>query len=167
MTLHKSIATLGAVALLVPAAAVAKGKPDDAGSKGKTKSAQKKAKGKGKGKPATFVFKGTWNADGTVAVTSGNSRGKKFKGQTLTFDWSKAKVSGQDTNADGKVDASDVTAGDKVVVQAKLPRDASGTGPFAARKLVDQTEAAAAAPEVTPEPTPEATPPAPEATPTP
>ena len=129
MNLNRTIATLGAAALLaVPAGAVAKGKPADAGSKGK-----------GKSKPATFIFKGTWNADGTVAVTSGNSRGKKFKGQTLTFDFATAKFSVADTNADGKLDATDVTAGDKVVIQAKLARNVSGTGPFAARKVVDQT----------------------------
>ena len=137
MTLSKSIATLGAVALLVPAAAVAKGKPADAGSHGKAKGSHGKAKGKSK--PATFVFKGTWNADGTVLVASGNSRGKQFEGQTLTFDWANAKFSVADTNADGKLDAADVTAGDKVVVKAKLARNATGTGPFAASKLVDQT----------------------------
>ena len=146
MNLNRTIATLGAAALLaVPAAAVAKGKPADAGSKGK-----------GKSKPATFVFKGTWNADGTVLVTSGNSRGKKFKGQSLTFDWAKAKFSVADSNADGKLDATDVVAGDKVVVQAKLARNVTGTGPFAARKLVDQThpkadEDDAAKPAETPE----------------
>ena len=153
MKLHRIVAVAGAAALLVPAAVAAK-KPDDPGSKGK-----------GKSKPATFVFKGTWNdADSTVAVTAGNSRVRKgdFRGTNVSFDFADAKVKVADTNADGVANADDFVDGDKLVVQAKLPRDSSGTGPFAARKAVDQTQPkvdeddAEVEPEVTPEATPEA-----------
>ena len=126
--LHKILSIAAAVALMVPAAVVAK-KPADAGSKGK---------GHAKGK--TFVFKGTWNdGAGGVDVTGGNSRVRKgdFKGTTVVFDLANAKIRVADTDADGDMDADDVVNGDKVVVQAKLAKGAEQ--PFAARKLVDQT----------------------------
>src|SRR4051794_6435126 len=37
--------------------------------------------------------------------------------------------------------ASDLRDGDKVLLQARLPRRAPGAAPFSARKLVDQTRA--------------------------
>ena len=157
---HRRIAVLaGILALGLPAGVAAKGKPDHAGKK----------EGKGKSKPATYVFKGTWNGDGTVLVTGGNSRVRKqeLKGTNVAFDLTNAKLRVADTSGDGVVDASDIVAGDKVVVQAKLPRDiANAVAPYAARKLVDQThpaveeqeEEAEAEPTPSPEPSPEATP---------
>lgn len=151
------LALLGVLALAVPTAAVAhsgKGKGPGAGqeqtsttedapgkSKGKSKS-KGKAKGKSKAKkPVAYVFKGTYKGDGVVAVTSGNAHTRKagLVGKDVSFDLSSAKVNVADTNGDGKSDASDVKVGDKVVVQAKLPRKTPGAQPFKARKLVDQT----------------------------
>ena len=60
--------------------------------------------------------------------------------------------------------AADLLEGDKVVVQAKLPRTDPGEAPFAARKVVDQThpkvdeEEAPAPVEETPAPPVEETP---------
>jgi hypothetical protein len=48
-----------------------------------------------------------------------------------------------DTNADSIIDATDVLVGDAVVVKARLPKNDPGPQPFAARHLVDQTNAAA------------------------
>jgi hypothetical protein len=124
-------AALGAAILLLPSAALAKGKPEGKPVK----------KAHGKSKPATYVFKGVWHADGTVTVDHGNSRVRKggFIGQVVAFDLAAAKLRAADTNADGAVDATDLVEGDKVVVKARLPRTEPGTGPFAATKLVDQT----------------------------
>jgi hypothetical protein len=90
-----------------------------------------------------------WNADGTVTVSGGNARVRKggLIGETLTFTLETAKLRVADTNGDGAVDVTDIVAGDKVVVQARLPRTEPGEGPFAARKLVDQTHPQVEAPE--------------------
>jgi hypothetical protein len=134
---RRAAAVLGAAALLLPSAAIAKDKP--------AKPAH------GKSKPANYVFKGVWHADGTVTVAGGNARVRKggFVGQVVGFDLTAAKLRAADTNADGAVTAADLVEGDKVVVKARLPRTEPGAGPFAALKLVDQTHAAAEeAPEV-------------------
>ena len=122
-------------------AKVEHGKSDKAhGDKGKADKPKKNGV-----KNGNFVFKGVVATGGsattvTVTVSGGNSRGKAFEGQTVTFDLSAAKVNVADRNGDGKTDGADVLTGDKVVVQAKLPRDAKAdAGPFKARKLVDQT----------------------------
>ena len=136
--------TLGAAALLFPAAALAKGKPADKPAK----------PAHGKSKAANYVFKGIWHADGTVTVSGGNARVRKggLIGQTVAFDLAAAKLRGADTNADGALTAADLVEGDKVVVKARLPRTDPGAGPYAANKLVDQTapavEEADEAPEV-------------------
>lgn len=97
------------------------------------------AHGHGKGK--TAVFKGTYVADGVVTVAHGNSRVRRggYVGQDVAFDLTNAKLVVADTNGDGAVDASDITAGDAVVVKARVPRDALAVQPIAARQLVDQT----------------------------
>lgn len=156
------LTVLGVAALAVPASAIAfppgqgqgKGPGQRPGTstpdqyteqgpgKGKGKSKGKsKGKRKGHGKPAAFIFKGTYKGDGVVSVTGGNSRVRKggFIGKDVTFDLSAAKFTVADVNGDGKTDATDVKAGDKVVVQCKLPRKDPGSQPFKARKLVDQT----------------------------
>jgi hypothetical protein len=127
-------AVLAAAALLIPSAALAKGKP-----------AEKPVKpAHGKSKPASYVFKGLWHADGTVTVTGGNSRVRKggFIGQVVAFDVATAKLRAADADADGSVTTADIAEGDKVVVKARLPRKEPGSGPFAAHKVVDQTSAA-------------------------
>jgi hypothetical protein len=120
-------AVLGAAALLLPSAALAKDKP--------VKPAH------GKSKPANYVFKGSWHADGTVTVSGGNARVRKggFVGKVVAFDLTAAKLKVADTNGDAAVTAADLVEGDKVVVKARLPRSEPGSGPFAAGKLIDQT----------------------------
>jgi hypothetical protein len=128
--IRSAAAALGAAALLIPSAAIAKEKP--------VKPAH------GKSKPASYVFKGVWHLDGTVTVDHGNARVRKggFIGQVVAFDLTAAKLRAADSNADGAVTVADLLEGDKVVVKARLPRTEPGTGPFAARMLVDQTHPA-------------------------
>jgi hypothetical protein len=140
-----TLAVLGAAALVAfPAGAMAKG---GHGGPGKADDADvakpSKAKKPKKPKVDTYEFKGLVTAvgDGTVSVEvkSGNSRGRKFKGQTLIFDVTKAKLHVADVNKDRKRDLADVAVGDRVNVQAKLPRggvDASQALP--ARHVVDK-----------------------------
>jgi hypothetical protein len=133
---RRAVAVLGAAALVLPSAALAKDKP--------AKPAH------GKSKPANYVFKGIWHSDGTVTIGGGNARVRKggLVGQVVAFDLAAAKLRAADTNADGAVTAADLVEGDKVVVKARLPRTEPGDGPYAAGKLVDQTHPAAAeAPE--------------------
>ena len=125
-TTRRTAAVIGAAALLLPSAALAKPKPAKPAKPVKT---------------ANYIVKGVWNADGTVTVAGGNARVRKggLVGKSLTFTLESAKLRVADTNADGAVTGADVVAGDKVVIQARLPRTEPGEGPFAARKLVDQT----------------------------
>jgi hypothetical protein len=133
-------AALAAAALSVPTIAVA----DPGKGKGQEKQTTK-AHGKAKQpKKVMFVFKGTFTAPGTVDVTSGNSHVRKggFVGQAVTFDLANAKVVATDTNADQKVDLSDVKNGDVVLVQARVAKrtkHAEDAEAIAARKLVDKT----------------------------
>ena len=88
-----------------------------------------------------------------MTVNGGNARVRKndLVGEVIAFDLTAAKLRAADTNADAAVTTADLVEGDKVVVKAWLPRTEPGTGPFAARRLVDQTHPAveeAAAPEV-------------------
>jgi hypothetical protein len=123
-------AALGAAALVIPSAAIAKDKP------------AKPAK-PGQSKLVTYVFKGVWNADGTVTVSAGNARVRKggFVGDLVPFDLAGAKLRAADANADGAVTSDDLVS-HKVVVKARLPRTDPGGGPFAATKLVDQSRPA-------------------------
>jgi hypothetical protein len=153
--MHKNIrnalVALG-VAVIVTPAAVSEGKERDANAKPEhhhgppasvvERHADHKAKHEAKhgAKKVAYVFKGTWSADG-VKVLKGNKAVRRagFVGQTVVFDLSAARVVVADNNGDGKRDAADLQDGDKVVVQARLPRRDPGSAPFAARKLVDQT----------------------------
>jgi hypothetical protein len=119
--------TLAAVALLAPATAMAKG----GGGKAKAKP-----------HPVTYIFKGNYNAaDGSVTVASGNAHVRRagFVGQRVAFALSHARVVAADTDGDGAVTAADVKDGDKVLVQARLPRRAAGQPPFVARKVIDKS----------------------------
>ena len=106
-----------------------------------TKPEKVKGNGKGHSKPANYNFKGTYNADGTLAVTKGNSRVRKggFVGDSVAFDYSSARFSVTDSNADGAQDINDVQAGDQLMVKARLPKSDPGTPPFAATKVVGQS----------------------------
>jgi hypothetical protein len=142
-----TLAVLATAALVAfPAGAMGK---DGSGGNGKGKDGDAAAAGqKAPGKPKkaktdTYEFKGLVVAvgEGTVQVevTAGNSRGRKLKGQTLTFDVTKAKLKVADVNKDGKRDLADVAAGDRVNVQAKLPRGAVDTSQaLPARHFVDK-----------------------------
>ena len=127
-TPRRLAALLGVGILFVPAVAGAKPGPKP----------EKPAK---PAKTSTYVFKGIWHADGSVTVSAGNAKVRKggFVGETVAFDVTNAKLRVADTDADGAVTAADLVEGDKVVVQAKLPRTDPGEAPFAARKVVDQT----------------------------
>jgi hypothetical protein len=126
------LVALAATALAVPTAAAAK----PGGGKGHEK--VKKAK------TVTFVFKGTFTAPGTVEVLSGNAHVRKggFVGEVVTFDLANAKVVAADTNADQRLDVTDVKDGDRVLVQARIARGskyAADAESVVARKLVDKT----------------------------
>jgi hypothetical protein len=151
--MHKNIRTalvaLG-VAVIVTPAAVSDGKERDAHAKQEHRHGppasvvEKQAKRKAEhgDKKVTYVFKGTYGADG-VKVLKGNKHVRRagLVGETVAFDLSAARIVVADNNGDGKRDASDLQDGDKVLVQARLPRRDPGAAPFAARKLVDQTHA--------------------------
>ncbi|MFL5846166.1 MAG: hypothetical protein ACJ762_15875 [Solirubrobacteraceae bacterium] len=129
------IATATTLALAVVPAALAS-KPDDPGSKGK-----------GHGKPAkakNVVLKGIVVSSDATSVTVTVSKATKFGKALVGTDaqFTVTKVSAADGNADGVVDGLDLIAGDKVLVQAKLAKDA--VAPFTARKVVDQTHPAVA-----------------------
>ena len=70
----------------------------------------------------------------TVDVTRANHHGAGLVGQSIQFDLSPpARVVGR------VHDPSGVQVGDRVLVQARLPRDLTGTTqPYAARRLVDR-----------------------------
>ena len=176
MNLKRITATLSVAALVAcPAAATAKNS-DGGHAKGPGSHATEGKKGKQPKKPkvVTYEVKGLVAAvgDGSVQVTvsGGNSKAKKLKGQTLTFDLTKAKVKVADVNKDGKRDLADVAVGDRVNVQAKVAGPVDPAQPVVARHFVDKgpvpppsedDDEAPKAPETTETPAP--TPPAPEA----
>jgi hypothetical protein len=135
MNINKISVIAAVVAVAAPTAAIAK--PDHpAGAHGKSH-----AQGQAKAKNA--VFKGTVVSTDTTAgtvvvhVLKVNHWSKSFKDQDVTFTVATVKqINVADTNGDGKRDLSDVKAGDPVLVQARITKDA--VQPFAARKLIDQ-----------------------------
>ena len=155
------LAVLGAAALVAfPAGATAKnGNGGGPSGKGGDKAAETldpakpgKSKKPKKPKVSTYEFKGLVTAVSEagvqVQVVGGNSRAKQFKGQTLTFDVSKAKLKVADVNKDGKRDLADVAAGDRVNVQAKLPRGTvDTTQALPARHFIDKGPVPAPTPE--------------------
>jgi hypothetical protein len=153
ISLTRRAATFAAAAgaLASPVAAhAAGGRPDN--GHGRSSAAVQHGKGHDKAKhnpTVTYVFKGSVasvdDAAGTavVNVAKVNRHAASTGGLTITFDLTKAKITVADVNADHVAGLADVTAGDRVLVQARLPRrspDLSGT--VAARKLVDQTRPA-------------------------
>lgn len=131
------LACAAAASLLAAIPVAAKSHPEKATKPEKAD----KGNGKGHSKPANYNFKGTYNADGTLAVTKGNSRVRKggFVGDSVAFDYSSARFSVTDSNADGAQDINDVQAGDQLMVKARLPKSDPGTPPFAATKVVGQS----------------------------
>ena len=135
-----------AIAALAAAPAAFAANPDGVGNPDKP---DKPAKPDKPGKGVSYVFKGTYSGESAVAVTKGNKHARDFEGETVSFDFSAAKVSVDDTTGDGVADLNDVVVGDKVVVKAKLPKGEEPAQPIAAKQLVDQTNPA---PEEAPEP---------------
>jgi hypothetical protein len=134
MNLKKStLIALGIGALAIPAAAVA-----DPGGNG-----HGHGHGHGGNPTVMYLFKGTYGdtADGTVAVNHGNAHVRKadLVGQDVQFDLTDTHLVVADTDGDGAVTANDIAPGDKVLVQARLPKQDPGAQPFAAKRLVDQT----------------------------
>ena len=123
---------LGALVLAVPSAAVAKGdhgkehskkaKSHQKAEKHSSKKRGKKDKAAKKGK--SYIFKGVYKGEGVVTVESGNSRVRKggYVGEDVTFDLSSAKIVAGDSDGVAGISAADVKVGDKVLVQARLPR---------------------------------------------
>ena len=101
-----------------------------------------------------YVFKGAYSGDGsTIAVTKGNKHVERAElvGTLVEFDFASAKIVTADANGDGVKTIDDVSAGDEVLVKAKLPKSNPGAGPYVAKHLVDQTH-----PEEEPAPAPAA-----------
>lgn len=140
MNSHRIIATAAALALAVTPVALAK-KGGESNGKGKEKSALKgqNGKGKGKNKAKNVTLKGTViSADAAgvvVMVEKSNKHGRHLVGTQQTFTATKVNVA--DTNGDLAYTTDDIADGDKVVVQARIAKDA--VGPYAARHVVDQT----------------------------
>ena len=128
MNLKRTLAALGVAALVAfPAGATAKNSNSGGKANGPER-VQDDGAGKKPKKPKVKTY--------------------EFKGQTLTFDLSKAKVKVADVNNDGKRDLADVAAGDRVNVQAKLPRGAVDTSAaLPARHYVDKGPAPAPKPD--------------------
>jgi hypothetical protein len=143
-TRNTLIAMLGIVALALPATAA--GVP---GADKPEKPEKPDKPGKGKAKTVAYVFDGTYVGDGvSVTVDHGNKHVKKAElvGTDVQFDFTATKVTVADVNADGTADLTDVGAGDEVHVKAKLPKGDPGVQPYAAKHLVDKTNAPAEEP---------------------
>jgi hypothetical protein len=134
--------TAAAIAALALAAAPAVAQPESGGKPEKPEKPAKPDK-PAKQKGVSYVFKGGYAGDSSVAVEHGNKHARDFEGQTVVFDLSAAKVSVADTSGDGVADLTDVAVGDTVVVKAKLPKGETPAQPIAAKHLVDQTHPAA------------------------
>lgn len=148
---RSALAILAAGSLAAPAAAAAKGTPDHGPAKSSRADAHAgKRHANAKRNPTvTYVFKGTVvsvdAAAGTVAIKLAkvNHQGRSARNLTVTFDLTKASVAVADVNADSAANVADIAAGDRVLVQARLPRRSPDlTGTLIARKLVDQTHPA-------------------------
>ena len=121
----KIFAVVSAMALVIPASAIAK-RPDDKPSKGnKHGKLGKPEKAKTpKLKLASANVKGVVTAnDGitmTVMVEKASGHARACKGLELTFDLAETRFHTADQDADGDMDAMDVLVDDKVKVRTKL-----------------------------------------------
>jgi hypothetical protein len=126
------LAALSVAALAVPAAAVAHPGHGHANGHG-THNVQ-------------YIFKGTYEGDGVVNVDHGNrhARNAGLVGDDVhvQFDLTNTNLDVAETNTDGVVDVNDIVNGDRVLVQARLPRQDPDPQSIAPRHLVDQTNPA-------------------------
>ena len=145
---------LGIAAFAVPSADArpdhGKGHKEEAAEEVVKEGAKGKQKPK-KAKTVTFVFKGTFTSPGTVEVSSGNAHVRKggYVGQDVAFDLSAAKLVVADTDGVPGITPADVQAGDKVLVQARLPRGTKAPAPVeepTAEAATDEEPAAEEAP---------------------
>jgi hypothetical protein len=140
--ISKVLALAGATAALAfPALAAAKNGNGHGNSHaqehGQSQQPHGHGKAKGQAKPKNYIVKGTvTDVTGsivTVAVSHANHHGSGLVGQTVQFDLAGGRVVGRVHGTSG------VQVGDRVVVQARLPRDLTGTPqPYPARRLVDR-----------------------------
>lgn len=108
--------------------------------------AKTKQRGHGRSKGKMTVFKGrVVSADaaaGTVVVKvrQRNRWARVWRGEEVTFTLAGARIQVADVDGDGTHGVSDVAAGDRVVVKARVARGAAEDGtPIAALRLIDQT----------------------------
>lgn len=137
MNLKKTfLVALGAGALAVPAAALAHPGGDHGHGHGNGH-----GHGHGGNPTVTYVFKGMYRGAGAVDVNHGNGQVKKadLVGQSVQFDLTDARLVVADTGNDGAVTPNDVKVDDRVLVQARLPKQDPGAQPFVAQRLVDLT----------------------------
>jgi hypothetical protein len=156
MNTNRLIPLLGAAALALPGAALADGPGHGQGhgkanAPGQLKKQNQSQQGgnptpPAKGQGRNLVFKGAVTAVDataktvTITVTGGNSAAKSFKGQTVAFDLSNARIRAKDDNANGtRNEIADVLTGDKVLIHVRLAKGATATPPLPARQLVDKT----------------------------
>jgi hypothetical protein len=157
MRTNRLLPLLGAAALAVPGAALADAGPGQSQGHGKaTAPGQLKKQSSSPsthtppahGRGRNLIFKGTVTAVDataetvTVSVTSGNHAAKAFKGQTVVFDVSNARIRAADKSGNGtRNELADVVATDKVLVHVHLAKGTTATPPLAAKQLVDKTRA--------------------------
>ena len=109
-------------------------------------------KGRGHGRHTrSLIVAGTVSAVGTdgtvqVDVKHANHHGAGLVGQTVTFDVSNARIVVGDVNGDGNRDLSDVAAGDRVLLRARVAKgeNPDPTATITANGLIDKGPAAAA-----------------------
>ena len=109
----KISAVVAAMALLIPAGAIAK-KPAD-------KPAKQPAKAKLVTVNVTGAVVSNDGATLVVSVVKASGQAKACKGKDVSFDLANARVHTADNDADGDMDAADVLVGHVVKVQGKVP----------------------------------------------
>jgi hypothetical protein len=148
-------AVAGVLALAFPAGALAQGAPSGSHGAGHGHAGQSHGQAGKHGKGSTgrhipmvaliahgtVVSVDTTNNTAVVQVTRTNHHGAGLVGTQVTVDLSNAKISVADVNADGQENLADVAAGDRVLVQGRIPLRGSLTGTLAAKRLIDQTHA--------------------------
>jgi hypothetical protein len=150
MLTNRLLPLLGAVALAIPGAALADSSPGhgkaNAPGQLKKQSSTQSHTPPANGRGRNLVLKGAVTAVDTaantvtVSVTGGNHAAKAFKGQTVVFDVSKARIRAADSNGNGtRNELADVAANDKVLVHVHLAKGTTATPPLAAKQLVDKT----------------------------
>jgi hypothetical protein len=149
-------ALTGVLALAFPAGALAHRAPAGSHGAGHANAARSHGKASAHGQPSThrhipmvaLIAHGTvvsvdsTNNTAVVQVTRTNHHGAGLVGTQVTVDLSNARISVADVNADGQKNLADVAAGDRVLVQGRIPLHGSLTAALVAKRLIDQTHPA-------------------------